>query len=153
VSLVVVGWAFDRAGDGGNSASNKDFARIQWNRVEPMGVGALQSKNRLWLRSGRNQMRFLTLFQFSAAPPPLFAVVARLEAAPARRSVLPSFTRRLGLPELPEPSKESIAADGGAWQGNRASARADGGGRFFSKIASLAALAINGIGSEPMRRP
>ncbi len=32
------------------------------------------------------------------------AVVARLEAAPARRSVPPSFTRRLGLPDLPEPS-------------------------------------------------
>jgi hypothetical protein len=24
-------------------ASNKDFGRIQWNRLEPMGVGALQS--------------------------------------------------------------------------------------------------------------
>jgi hypothetical protein len=42
-------------------ASNKDFGRIQWNRLEPMGVGGLQSNNRFRLRSGRNQKRLLTV--------------------------------------------------------------------------------------------
>jgi hypothetical protein len=40
---------------------------------------------------------------------------------PPAAAFLPSFTGRLGLPELPEPSKGSIAADGGAWQGNQSS--------------------------------
>jgi hypothetical protein len=26
---------------------NKDFGRIQWNRLEPMEVGGLQSRNRV----------------------------------------------------------------------------------------------------------
>jgi hypothetical protein len=76
--------------------------------------------------------RFLTVF-FSFGRPPHSAVVARLEAAPARRSVPPSFTRRLGLPELPEPSKESIAADGGAWQGNQSIGSSRWRGPIFFK--------------------
>jgi hypothetical protein len=31
-----------------SSALNKDFDRIQWNRLEPMGFGALQPNNRSW---------------------------------------------------------------------------------------------------------
>ncbi len=84
---------------------------------------------------------------------PHSAVGARLEAAPARRSVSPSFTRRLGLPELPEPSKESIAADGGAWQGNQSigSSRWRGSIVFKNRFARCARELNNRL--EPIRRP
>jgi hypothetical protein len=77
-------------------------------------------------------------------------IVERLEAAPARRSVPPSFTRRLGLPKLPEPSKESIAADGGARQGNQSigSSRWRGSIFFENRFARCARNQRNRLGAD-----
>jgi hypothetical protein len=66
------------------------------------------------------------ILQISAALPLHSAVVARLEAAPARCSVPHSFTRHFNPPQQ-QPME-------GPEKGIRASARADGGGRFFFKI-------------------
>jgi hypothetical protein len=95
-----------------------------------MGVGALQSNNRFWLRSDRNQSDKNVNLQFSAAPPLHTAVVARLDAAPARRSVPHSFTRHFkSSPSSPNRKTINSSDEASA----RASARADGGGRLFSK--------------------
>ncbi len=48
---------------------------------------------------------FTVILLFSAAPPLHSAVVARLEAAPARRSVPPSFTRHFRPPRPPRTVK------------------------------------------------
>ncbi len=98
------------------------------NRLEPMGVGALQSNNRFRLRSGRNQSN---IFQFRS---PRHSI-PRLEAAFTRRSVPPSFTRHFRPPRAPR-TVQTINSR--SEKGIRASARAsarDGGGRFLSKIA------------------
>jgi hypothetical protein len=59
----------------------------------------------------------------------------------------------LSLPELPEPQNNQQQPMERPEKGIRASAQADGGGRFFSKIASLAALANSNNRPEPIRRP
>jgi hypothetical protein len=76
-----------RSGQRGASALNKDFGRIQWNRLEPIGVGALQIKLSL-LASERPESKrgFLLFLLYAAFRPPR-----------ARRTV-----------------KQSTAADGGA---------------------------------------
>ncbi len=79
----------------GASVSSKDFRPYSKIASEPMGVGALQSKHRFRLRSGRNQKRFLAVLTFFGRPAAPFRALARVEAALARRSDHPGFARRL----------------------------------------------------------
>ncbi len=51
-----------------SSVSAKDFRPYSKIASEPMGVGALQSKHRFRLRSGRNQKRFLAVFDGFRSP-------------------------------------------------------------------------------------
>jgi hypothetical protein len=75
--------------------------------------GALQSNNRFWLLERPESKRFLTVvLQFSAWV--ILQFVARLEAAPARRSVPHSFMRHFNPPRAPRTAKQSTAADGWA---------------------------------------
>jgi hypothetical protein len=107
-------------GDRG-SASIKESGRIQWNRLEPTGVGGLQSKSRFQLRSGRNQKRFLTVSDDFRRPASASLARQDEQARPRLPVAAPSPAVRdvLGLPELSAPPKQSTAADGGAWKGNQ----------------------------------
>jgi hypothetical protein len=84
---------------------------------------------------------FFTVFGRPAAP---FRDCGAPGGLPALRGVL-------GLPELPEHSNQQQPMKGPE-KGISASAQA-GGGRFFSKNASLAALSDSNNRLEPVRRP
>ncbi len=87
---------------------------------EPMGVGALQSKHRFRLRSGRNQKRFfwriLTFLTFFGRPTLLSA---RWRAWRLRSTGASTTTALRAVRGLSEPSKQSKAADGGSLDGNQ----------------------------------
>ncbi len=88
-----------------SSASNKDFGRIQWNRLEPIGVGACNQIIASGFGAAGIKAFFTVILRFSTAPPLHSAVVARLEAAPARSSVPHSFTRHFRPPRPPRTVK------------------------------------------------
>jgi hypothetical protein len=95
----------------------RESGRIQWNRLEPTGVGGCNQRIPFQLRSGRNQKRFLTVSGGFCRPHP--RVWRADEQAGQRLSgAAPSTAMRdvLGLPELSAPPKQSTAADGGAWR-------------------------------------
>ncbi len=70
------------------SVSAKDFRPHSKIASEPMGVGALQSKHRFRLRSGRNQKRFLAVFVVFRPPRRSFPCIGARGgcARPAQRS-------------------------------------------------------------------
>jgi hypothetical protein len=129
-------------------------ARCTWRPVLRIRISAAAIKKSLPDSKRPESKRFLTVSGGFRPPTPLHsAILARREAALARGSVPPALRGVLGLSELPGPSTQSTAADGGHFKGIRASARADGGGPFVSKIASFAALAIQIIGSNRYAGP
>jgi hypothetical protein len=128
------------------SVSAKDFRPYSKIASEPMGVGALQSKHRFRLRSGRNQKRFLAVFDgFRSPRRSLPRVGARGGCArPAQRPP------RLSAPFVVCPSRQNNQRQPmeGPLMAIKASLRADADSK-----KSLRSLARNqSHRSEPMHR-
>jgi hypothetical protein len=132
------------------SASNKDFVRIQWNRLEPIGVAPC---NQI-IASGFGKAgikaifyRYFTVFGRPATP-------FRGCGAPggrARPAQRPSTALRgiLGLPDL----RTVKTINSSRWRGLKRESEhrlEPMEGRFLSKIASLAALANSNNRLEPI---
>jgi hypothetical protein len=138
----VAPWTVKEAGWGAvlRIRISAEFNGIAWSRL---GSVPCNQKIASGFGAAGIEAVFFVILQFSAAPPLHSAVVARLEAAPARRSVPPSFTRQFRPPRplsVPEPSKQSAAADGGAWKGNQSigSSRWRGSISFKNRFARCA---------------
>jgi hypothetical protein len=114
--LRPIGDAKGRLGGLGRaSVSTKDFRPNSKIALEPMEVGALQSKHRLRLRGGRNQKRKHFFYGFDGFRAPLSGFSTRGGCAhPAQR--LPQLWPRFGSVRA---VKQSTAADRGFLDGNQ----------------------------------